>query len=72
MGWSTCGTTNNSKIKIGQSPKKDVTAKHPHLLGTKPESIKDNRTYILNILHLSTQIHTHKLQLKWMSKSYRA
>jgi len=72
MGWFTCGTTNNLKIKIGQSPKKDVTAKHPPLLATGLDCNGGIRTPIKNILHLSTQIHLPTTHPKMMTpRSYR-
>lgn len=64
MGWFTCGTTNNLKIRIGQSPKKDVKARHPPLLVTSSDCNGGNRTPSKNILHLSTQIHLLKMQPK--------
>lgn len=73
MGWFTCGTTDNLKIRIGQSPKKDVTARHPHPPGTEADCNRHTRIYIQNIRLLSAQIHVPKTQQKLMMlRSWKA
>lgn len=67
MGWFTFGTTDNLRIRIGQSPKKGVTDRHPLLPGMKAGPNGGIRTCTPNIQHLSTQIHTPQPQQKWMT-----